>query len=111
MGDAVCAPKNGGLNIHTNSIAAQAKGGPSLGNKRGGTHILQQTNINNNWPWHQFGGKHKNVMLGPSKALILLGQLFWGTDNWSDYFQRQATARACLLGSRYGPEARLVKGA
>ncbi len=44
--------KNGGPNVHTKSIAARAKGGPRLGNKRGGTHILQRTNILTNGPWH-----------------------------------------------------------
>jgi hypothetical protein len=52
MRNAAFAPKNGGPNVHTKSITARAKGGHRSGNKKGGTHILQQTNILTNGPWH-----------------------------------------------------------
>ena len=79
MGDAAFAPKNGGLNIHNESIAAQAKGdaarATNLGDSTSTTKLLPPGN----------GGSQKihNNSIASQKIICFRGDNNWGIAPWA----------------------------
>jgi hypothetical protein len=91
MGDAAFAPKNEGPNVHTKSVAAQAKRGRCSGNKKGGTHMLQRTNILTGGPRHHLAVNTRMRCLVRQRSL------------GSFKFQRRASSTRGLCDKNYRP--------